>query len=333
MDKLLHVLIVEDSEDDTLLIVYELKQAAYEPAYERVETAGAMRSALGRQAWDVVISDYTMPQFSALAALQVLKESGRDLPFIIVSGTIGEETAVAAMKAGAHDYIMKNNLARLLPAIERELHEADVRRQRKQAERELWESEEKYRILVENANDAIFIDQDEKIKFPNPRTLNLTGYSAEELSRIPFLQLIHPDERDMNLEEHRRGDGREKVSGVYSFRVINRAGEELWVQLNAVPIIWEGRPATLNFLRDITKVKELETQFLQAQKMEAIGQLVGGFVHDFNNFLTLIKVCSQLSLMDLKEGDPLREKWEMIHGATERSATLARQLLAFAAVK
>ena len=148
-------MIVEDSEDDTLLIVYELKHGGYEPAYERVETAGAMRSALGRQAWDVVISDYTLPQFSALAALQVLKESGIDLPFIVVTGTIGEETAVDIMKAGAHDYVMKINLKRLLPAIERELREVQVRRQRRAAEKALQQNIKKLRGALDQTAIAL----------------------------------------------------------------------------------------------------------------------------------------------------------------------------------
>ena len=117
MNTPLRVLIVEDSESDAGLIVRRLQQAGYDLVHERVETAGDMRTALAQPDWDIVIADYQMPQFSAPAALEILKESGRDLPFIIVSGTIGEEKAVAMMKAGAHDYVMKHNLARLVPAV------------------------------------------------------------------------------------------------------------------------------------------------------------------------------------------------------------------------
>jgi signal transduction histidine kinase/FixJ family two-component response regulator len=130
----LRLLVVEDSERDAALLVRELKRAGYALEWERVETAPAMQAALARGAWDLVIADYTLPQFSALAALRVLQESGCDLPFMIVSGTIGEDSAVAAMKAGAHDYIMKGHLARLIPAIDRELREAEVRRERARAE-------------------------------------------------------------------------------------------------------------------------------------------------------------------------------------------------------
>ena len=155
MNKPLHCLIVEDSENDTLLVVRQLRSGGYDVTWERVETAEAMRAALGRQPWDVVIADYSMPRFSGLAALELLKASGKGVPFIIVSGTIGEEEAVAAMKAGAHDYIMKGNLARLVPAMERELREAVEWRARRRAEVALQESEQKYRELVEHANSII----------------------------------------------------------------------------------------------------------------------------------------------------------------------------------
>ncbi|HET6421956.1 MAG TPA: response regulator [Geobacteraceae bacterium] len=134
MKKELNILLIEDSEDDALLLLRELRKQGYDPRIERVETVGRMESAIREREWDIVISDYVMPAFSGLDALRTLKCSGLDLPFIIVSGQIGEETAVDLMKAGAHDYILKGNLARLAPAIEREMHEAEVRRKKKEAE-------------------------------------------------------------------------------------------------------------------------------------------------------------------------------------------------------
>ena len=120
----INVLIAEDSEDDTLLLIHELRRGGFEPDYERVETAQTMRRALQSRDWDLVISDHKMPQFSSTEALAEVKRSARDVPVIIVSGNIGEQFAVDAMRAGAHDYIMKDNLKRLAPAIERELREA-----------------------------------------------------------------------------------------------------------------------------------------------------------------------------------------------------------------
>lgn len=130
----LHILIVEDSEDDAELLLLELRRGGYAPQFERVETPEALDEALGRKSWDIIVSDYTMPRFNGLHALKLAQEKGKDIPFIIVSGTIGEEVAVAAIKAGAHDYLIKGKLARLLPAIERELREVHMRQERREAE-------------------------------------------------------------------------------------------------------------------------------------------------------------------------------------------------------
>jgi DNA-binding NtrC family response regulator len=143
----LRALIVEDNEHDALLLVRELSRGGYEPIVERVETAGAMRAALEGQPWDIVLADYALPSFSAPAALSLLQESRRDIPFIIVSGTVGEETAVEAMRAGAHDFMIKGTLARLLPAIEREVREAE--RRRKQREERVRAEAEREQLVSE----------------------------------------------------------------------------------------------------------------------------------------------------------------------------------------
>jgi signal transduction histidine kinase len=144
-NKALRALIADDSENDVLFLLRVLRKAGYQLVYERVWTAPAMQAALQRQTWDIVISDYEMPNFGGFEALQLLKATGHDLPFILVSAVVSEEMAVAAMKAGAHDYIMKRNLARLVPAIERELREAQTRVARKVAEEALRQSEEQLR--------------------------------------------------------------------------------------------------------------------------------------------------------------------------------------------
>ena len=137
----LRLLLVEDSADDADLILHELRRAGYDPTYQRVQTAAELKAALAQRPWDLVIADYVLPHFSAPAALTLVKESELDLPFIVVSGAIGEETAVQAMRAGARDYIMKDNLARLAPAIVRELHEAGARRERRQLEEQLRQAQ------------------------------------------------------------------------------------------------------------------------------------------------------------------------------------------------
>jgi len=177
------VLIVEDSEADTELLRRELMRAGYDPTCERVETADAMGAALDRQDWDIVISDYTMPRFNGIEALQLVQQRKLDIPFIIVSGTIGEDRAVAAMKAGAHDYIIKGNTARLVPAITRELKEAQVRLERRQ-ERERVQFLAYYDLLTHLPNRLRFLEQLEQIIADSHRTGQTAGLLLLDLNHF-----------------------------------------------------------------------------------------------------------------------------------------------------
>lgn len=181
MGQPLRVLLIEDSDFDATLLIRMLGKGGYDLQYERVETAGQLQAALGRE-WDLVIADYSLPQFSAPDALEMVKQTGRDIPFIIVSGAIGETTAVAAMKAGAHDYLMKGNLARLLPVIDREIREAQNREGKRQTKEALRESELRYRLLWETATDAVILfDEEGKIEFVNPAVEEVFNYKPSEL--------------------------------------------------------------------------------------------------------------------------------------------------------
>ena len=183
----LRVLMVEDSEDDVLLIIRELKKGGYNPVYELVETAATMKKALKEKQWDIIICDYKLPKFDAPSAITLLKEANIDIPVIIVSGSIGEETAVECMRLGAHDYIMKNSLSRLCPAINRELEEAEVRNKHRQAEKALKESEEKYRTILDEMEDVYLeVDLAGNFTFFNDAILYHVGYSKEELIGTSF---------------------------------------------------------------------------------------------------------------------------------------------------
>lgn len=157
MKKSIRLLIIEDSEDDAELLVRKVEKSGYKITYSRVESEKEMKSALQQEAWDLIISDYSLPNFTELSAINLINQLNIDIPFIIVSGAIGEDIAVEAMKAGAHDYIMKDNLARLSPAIERELREAKIRNERKQAISALRESEQKYHTLFDQSPVGVFI--------------------------------------------------------------------------------------------------------------------------------------------------------------------------------
>ncbi len=202
--------------------------------------------------------------------------------------------------------------------------------ERKRAEEALRESEEKYRLLVQNADDAIFIAQDDVLKFPNPVTEKMTGYSTEELSKTPIANLLHPEDREMVLENYRRRLKGESVPNTYSFRVISKAGKEISVQLSAVLITWEGRPASLNFLRDITEQRRLESQFHAAQRLESLGTLAGGIAHDFNNLLMGIQGRTSLMLIDMDSSDPNFVHLKEIEDHVKSAGDLSKQLLGFA---
>lgn len=186
MSHKLAVLLVEDSESDAQLILRALRKGGSDPVVTRVETDAEMKAALSTQTWDIVISDYNLPQFNGEAALALLNDAGLDIPFIIVSGEIGEETAVTMMKAGAHDYLKKNDLARLAPAVQRELEQTEERRKKKLAEQTL----KKISRAVEASPVCIIIaDAQGLIEYVNPKFTELTGYEFEEARGKPTSML------------------------------------------------------------------------------------------------------------------------------------------------
>jgi two-component system, cell cycle sensor histidine kinase and response regulator CckA len=208
--------------------------------------------------------------------------------------------------------------------------EIEAQEDLRRAERSLRENEEKYRLLFENAQDGIFIAQEGCIKFPNPSVLKLMELTTTPES-IPFIDLIHPEDRDMVADYHRRRiAGDPNLPTTYTFRALSRGGKEYIVQINSMQIMWEGRPATLNVVRDITEQKKMETHLQQARKLEAVGTLAGGIAHDFNNVLMGIQ--GRVSLM-LADVDTFHLHYEHLKGVEiyVKSATdLTRQLLGFA---
>ncbi|MGQ9655682.1 MAG: PAS domain S-box protein, partial [Thermodesulfobacteriota bacterium] len=197
-------------------------------------------------------------------------------------------------------------------------------------------SEERYRLVVENAGDVIAIVRGDRFSFINRRATEILGYASDEFLSRPFWEFIHPEDRDRVLDTYSRRKSGEETEQIYSFRVVGKGGDVRWAEINVVPIEYEGEPALLNFLRDITERKQaeeekalLEGQLRQAQKMEAIGRLAGGIAHDFNNLLTVIQGNAQLASMDLKEGDPLKSLVQEIVDASVKASALTGQLLAF----
>ena len=212
----------------------------------------------------------------------------------------------------------------------RELEQQSTELQRSQ--QALRRSEMLFRDLVENANDAIFVTQDGMIKFANPSALKMTGYTAKELASVPFVDMIHPDDRQKIIDRHFRRLRGEDVVANYTFRVRSKTGQELWQQINSVLISWEDRPATLSFIRDITQEKRLERRLIQSQKMEAIGTLAGGIANDFNNLMTTIQGNVSLMLFDFPASHPNHQNLINIEKQIERGTRLTSQLLGYAKI-
>ena len=342
MTDALRVLMVEDSPTDAKLVVQELQRTGCPVEFERVETAKEMRAALERKEWDVVTSDWSMPKFTAPAALAILKEKGLDLPFIIVSGTIGEDKAVEAMRAGAHDYVLKDKLGRLTPAVEREMRECNERGARRRAEAALRESETRFRRLSESGIIGIVIsDMQGNIREANDTYMRMVGYSRDELLRgaLRWSDLTPPEFQ--HLAE--RAAGQLQASGAatpWETETLRKDGARVPILVgvaileypNAIAFIADlsdRRKAESGRMRAEKALRQTEEQLRHSQKMEAVGRLAGGVAHDFNNILSVILSYADLLLGELKPGEPIREDIVEIRKAGNRAADLTRQLLMF----
>ena len=329
----LRVLLVEDSMLDAELLIRALQRFGYTAIWERVETPEDFRRALAGQPWDLVLADYSLPKFNGLDALEIVKSSGLDLPFILVSGTIGEETAVSAMRSGVYDYLLKDRLTRLGAAVQRSLEQAEQRRANHRAE-------ERLRLLshaVEQSPATIVItDVAGNIEHVNPRFTELTGYTLDEV-RGQNPRLLK-SERTLPAEHARLWKtitaGRQ-WRGEFANRKKN--GDLYW-EAAAISPVRDDRGTILHFVKvaeDITQRKRadqalraLEAQLRQAQKMEALGELAGGIAHDFNSFLGAIIMNAQLAQSAAADAQTA-EYLDRVISASRQAAGLARQILTF----
>jgi PAS domain S-box-containing protein len=257
----IRVLLVEDSEDDAALLQRELRRGGFEPFSKRVETAAAMSAELRGQEWDIVISDYVMPKFSGLEAARVLKKSGLDLPFIIISGKIGEETAVEAMRAGVHDYFMKDNLTRLIPAIRRELQDAVVRRERKQA----GEALRRQAQIIDQIHDSVVsTDLDGKVISWNKGAERLFGYSAKQ-ALGKHISFVYPEDQREFLEQEVIAPLKTKGEHDVEVRMRKKSGEDFYAHLS-LSLLRDGEGSVagmIGYSMDITERKRAEEMLRQ----------------------------------------------------------------------
>ncbi|MGB2868430.1 MAG: PAS domain S-box protein, partial [Bacteroidota bacterium] len=255
---LLRILFVEDVPSDAELAEREIRKGDFEFSSLRVDTKGAFVRALEEYLPHVIVSDYSMPEFDGMQALKLSLKHDPTIPFIVLTGSMNEETAITCMKAGASDYVIKEQMSRLPFAVRDALEQRSIRVANKDAEHALRESEEKYRTLVDNANEAILVLQDGLIRFVNRNTLEVTGHCQQDLQTKSFAEFIHPDDRAMVVQNYTRRMNGEHVPARYMFRILTKEGTTKWVETASTLYQWNGKPATLNFLTDITERRRSE---------------------------------------------------------------------------
>jgi len=338
MELPLNVLILQGSDTDDQKIERHLVQHGRPLQCHRVRGGAELVEALEKGAWDVVLSDGLVrdSDFSALAAENQKREGG--LPLIVVSDSVGDERAVECLKQGAWDFVLKGDLSRLEPAIRRSLREALVRRERFASEQVLRERVELYRVLADHAEDFVAMHHvDGRRLYLSPSFCRVTGWTPEELRSADWRTRVHPEERAL-IESARTANLRGEVTCI-EHRSLCKNGTWLWVETRCRPL--PGADGKIEKMvvwsRDITERKlaatkhdNLMTQFLQAQKMEAVGRLAGGVAHDFNNMLQTIMGTTEVLLQDTAPDDPRTADLHEIAKAARRSADLTRQLLTFA---
>ncbi|HSL30374.1 MAG TPA: HD domain-containing phosphohydrolase [Anaerolineales bacterium] len=294
MTNLLRVLLVEDWDDDAQLVVRELRRNGYDVVFERIETLSAMQQALIDKSWDIIICDYSLPQFDAMQALQVLKESGLDIPFIIVSGTIDEEHAVAALKAGANDFLVKGKFARLIPAVVRELREAELRRAHKRAEEQI----KFHARLLRHVNDAVIAtDTEFRITAWNRAAERIYGWTAAEVmgrNADAVLKSGFSREQQAEAQQLLREESAYRSERIHS----TKNGKPVYVEENAIALTDERGKITgyVSVNRDITERKQAEIQILQQMdQLSALWNIDQAIMSNFDLRYTLNLITSEVS--------------------------------------
>jgi len=329
---LLRLLIVEDSAEDAEMSVRELRKAGYTLVYERVDTLEAMRSLLHWE-WDLILADYKMPNFSGLDALAEFKTWKRDVPFIVVSGAIGEECAVEAVKVGAQDYVLKDRLSRLGPVVQRAMKDAADRREyrriqrdRDRADEALRASEARLRVILESVQTGIMIVD------PESHVILEVNRELSEMVQLPAHQIVGSVCHKFVCPAAKNQCPFTDLSQVidHSERILLRAdGSQIPVLKTVRQVVINGRRQLIESVVDISELKRLQEQVVLSQKMEAIGQLAGGVAHDFNNILQVILGYAEVLRHNIPADDKGYEGIDNIYQAAQRAAMLTRQLLVF----
>ncbi len=330
MNSALRVLHLEDDPDFCALVGGLLERDGLRADMVLVDNLADFIAAVEKGDFDIILGDYSLPTCTGIDALRAAREKCPDTPFLLVSGTIGEEAAIESLRCGATDYVLKHWPERLVPTVRRAVQEARERLERKRAETELARRERYFRALTENCLDVLAIlDRQGAFLYNSPSVKGVLGYEPKEVAGRNAFDLVHPDDAQNALLAFRRALDHPELKMTHECRFRRRDGS--WCHLEVVgqnrlddPEI---RGIVLNS-RDVTERKALESQLRQAQKMEAIGQLAGGIAHDLNNILTPIVVSTTLLRERLRtpEDAPLLT---VLVSSAKRGADIVRQLLWF----
>jgi PAS domain S-box-containing protein len=321
----LQVLVIEDTDADAQLIVRAIKQVDGGADVDVVSTRKQFAERLARHTYDLVLADYRLPNWTGMDALLELRRLGFDTPLILVTGALGDELAVDCVKAGAADYVLKENLARLKIAGMRAVLDKRRRDESIKAQSDLKESAERFRKLAQASFDAILITQDGFVYDVNRGHADMFGYSSvEEVIGRPITDFVAEE----SLADVQRRFVN-NIEGTYQLVGLRKDGRRILLEATGATHVIGGRPARITALRDMTERRSLEDQFRQAQKMEAVGRLAGGVAHDFNNLLTVIMSYTDMLSEGLAVQDPRADDLDQIRKAAVTATSLTRQLLAF----
>jgi PAS domain S-box-containing protein len=329
--KTLKVLMIEDSELDSALLTAALDDSGYDVSARRIETEKEMRAAL-QENWDIILSDYNLPAFSGLKALQILRESGQDVPIIIVSGIIGEERAASVIKSGAHDFIMKDNLSRLASAVEIQILEWKVRAEKRRASRALRESEERMRVLVDGIKDyAIFmLSPDGYMQSWNNGVQRILGYAEEEFIGLPYASIFTREDRAHSVPDEDLARAQREGRAESERWHIRKNGTPFWV--SGITNALRGADGELlgfaTIMRDETERKasqeEKERLYFKAQEANRIkDEFLATLSHELRTPLNAIIGFSELLAMD----SPDSEDFAYSLDAINRNAQIQNQLI------